>query len=421
MKNANNIKSELILYAVLFAVSCINTYFIYGFLFIVLALNIGKGAEGFLKICIWFSLRQCFFVPGLSRITDTQQTVKLIIVAFCAIKIIISNRTEIPRYVYWIIAFCVSALFSCSFFGSYPIAGAIKVINFSIVFYAVLLAVESCKGYFDVGRYFYSIIRIVIVVSICCLPFSQTYLLGSAGMSFRGIWNHPNDFAVICAVFIALTLVFNENIKLWNIAEIVVALALIMASRARGGLVSAGLIMISYLFITKNRRNRLVIAFCLFALLLIAINTKLGNEVIEFFLKTATGFDTAFSSRNKIIETALYRYHSNPLFGRGLLISYLPGEKSYILFENGTEPGNIFYELLGGTGIVGVILFAIMCIVFFLRSRGENRIFVVVAIAASIAEVSFFSVNNYACLYYILIALSLIDDNEGMGRFGTEV
>ena len=42
------------------------------------------------------------------------------------------------------------------------------------------------------------------------------------------------------------------------------------------------------------------------------------------------------------------------------------------------------------------------------QSREKYKIYPVVIVAASISEVSFFSVNNYGAIYYMLLALAII-------------
>lgn len=77
------------------------------------------------------------------------------------------------------------------------------------------------------------------------------------------------------------------------------------------------------------------------------------------------------------------------MFGRGLLIPYASGERSLSFSVKGIEPGNIFLELLGGTGVIGCISFFYLILKIFRQSREKYKIYPVVIVAASISEVSF--------------------------------
>ena len=92
-----------------------------------------------------------------------------------------------------------------------------------------------------------------------------------------------------------------------------------------------------------------------------------------------------------MIEVAKNRFLSNPMFKR-LLIPYASGERSLSFSVKGIEPGNIFLELLGGTGVIGCISFFYLILKIFRQSREKYKIYPVVIVAASISEVSFLQI-----------------------------
>ena len=405
-------KKEILLYLLLMIICSMNSKLNYIFLIVIIA-QIRNGYVGFLKACLWLTVKQGLYIPPLvAQFSSIQMNIKLLFLVASALGIIVAylaKESWIPKSCTAVLFFGGSALVSAVGFGSYPIAGAIKVLSFTVVLIATILAALECQSYFDLETYVYYVLSIVIGISFCILPYGGAYLAGSDGLLFRGIWNHPNDFGVICAIYLAIILVRCARIRYIQILQMFMIFIMIYFSHSRGAMISAVAILILYFGLCEEKNDRILIG-TFFAIIIVgAVYTNLGN-IIEQFLSKGTGTLSAnlFSSRDEIKEVAMTRFNSNRLFGRGLLISYDSSVRSYIFSEEGTEPGNIFYELLGGAGIIGVVLFIKMISFFFFNAVGKYRMYILAAIVTSISEVSFFSVNNYASLYYILLALCVV-------------
>lgn len=406
---------EKILYVMLFIISCLHSSLIYVYL-IVVFLGIRKGSEWFIKMCVLFTVRQIFYLPGVAvSINSAQINFKLALYTVAAI-IELFRGIEYRRESIWILVFGFFAGFSALVFGSYPFSGIIKVISFSLVFFAICIATQRIKDRFSVLDYVYNVFSVFMMVSFFLIPFTDlTFLVGSSGLLFRGIWNHPNDFGVGCSIFLAIILVRAGSLTIKDIIFIICTIVMIFLSGSRGALISASLVLIFYLFLAETPKNRRIIGAMLgIGVLLVLTIPSFRDSVFVFFNKG--GGDSinnqskfgSFMSREQIFDTAVWRFSSSPLFGRGLLITYTPGVKDFSLLDKGYEPGTIFLELLAGTGIIGSIVFFVMLFMFIRGSSGKYRLLVLTAVFASISEVSFFSVNNYAVIYYILIACSTL-------------
>lgn len=413
-------KREPLYYFLLFAVSCINVNLIYAYLFLVF-LEIRKGSEGYLKMCVLFTIRQVFYFPGLPVITSTQSTIKLALYTIASIIILIEElkkrKGAISKNEWLILVFGLSALISAFFFGTFPVAGAIKVLSFTLVMFTIMIAWKSCSSGFDLLEFLFVTLTAVLVISLGLVWTRSAYMLGSTGWLFRGIWNHPNDFGVVLSIYLALVLYRDFKNNAIKSALIIAIVAAVYLSKSRGALIAVIVVLIINAILAKNTGERTnTLLLLLVVSLLIVLVPSIRESMIEFFRKgTGRTVNEVISSRDTIVEVARTRFLSNPLFGRGLLISYVPGERLLQLFEDGTEPGNIFVELLAGTGIVGTLAFFRMVWSFFKSSKGKAKLFPAIVIAASISEVSFFSVNNYAVIYYIVLALS-ISGCAGGGR-----
>lgn len=403
---------EILFYVVLLGLSCLNSGLIYIYLVVVL-FKIREGYPGFLKICLLYTLRQGIFIPGVATMTGGQSTLKLYIMAGTAILIILNylKNNGVPRIYMSVLLFGALAAISAVFFGSYPIAGLLKVINFTLIMFGIVIAVSECIDVFDIETYIYYWLTVVMIFSFCLIPISGAYLTGSAGLLFRGIWNHPNDFGVICSIYLCFTLVNSESINFRKIAQIILVFIMIFLSHSRGAMIASIGTIIIYIFTCQRNSDRKVLGEMIVIGALLILFTPLRNEFFTFFSKsgseTTSLVTNAFSSRDSVIDIAMMRFKSNPLFGRGLLITYEPGLTNYALSNDGYEPGNIFLELLAGTGGVGLLAFLFMMLLFIRYSLGKRKLYVAVVLLASISEVSFFSVNNYASLYYFMLGLSM--------------
>ena len=115
--------------------------------------------------------------------------------------------------------------------------------------------------------------------------------------------------------------------------------------------------------------------------------------------------ESIFDSRLEIIENARKRFLQHPLLGTGFMVPFEEGIRNYNLdFSLMVEPGNLFYMLLGDTGIIGLIIFIILFISILKRGKIQNLYLIVAAIAINFGEMAFFSSNNYSILLYYLIA-----------------
>lgn len=407
-------RRELLYFIILFAVSCINSSLIYAYLLLVF-LKLREGSAGYLKICLLYTLRQGFYFPGLARMSGTQMNLKLVLLVLASVWLLINyfkkNHGRIPTVILSVSLFGLSALVSVIFWGSYPVAGIIKVVSFLLVLVSVILAAVDCRVNFDLETYVYHYLGCFMVVSFLVIPFSGAYMIGSTGMLFRGIWDHPNDFGVLCVLFLTLMMVRNKEIKSLHYILICVVFIMIYLSNARGAMIAACVIFVIFFMRFSKGKERLmmggIIAICLLALTF----TSFRNDITKFFLKNHSSSIVSlemFSSREELTELATERFDSNPIMGRGLLIPYEQGIRNYTTSVEGIEPGNLFLELLAGTGVVGTVLFGVMLLHFLISSMGQRKLYVLAIVLASISEVSFFSVNNYGCLFYLLLALALV-------------
>ena len=76
------------------------------------------------------------------------------------------------------------------------------------------------------------------------------------------------------------------------------------------------------------------------------------------------------------------------------------------------EPGNLFWELLGGVGIIGLFLFFLFILVIILNGYINYISLILTAIGICLGEMVIFSINNMAILLYMLIGIYLIKEKK---------
>ena len=407
-----NVEKEYIYLLLLFLLSCLHRYFIYVFL-ILIFLKMREGSQGFLKICLLYTLRQCIDFTRVATMTGGQSNLKQILILIAALWVCVTylkkRAGKIPRIILTIAMFGSFASMSAVFFSSYPLAGAMKVVNFIIVLIAIVLASIESKELFNIEQYMFILLTVVMIVSFCVIPYPGAYVNGSVGRLFKGIWNHPNDFGIICAIYLAILMVHYNKILGKQLVQMGAIFLMIFLSKSRGAMLAGFIILLVYFMVCRNIYNRKTLLLVGLLSILLVVITPVGNDLESFFLKgNLNSNKDIFSSRSEVIEIAKNRFDSNPICGRGLLIPYISGMRSLSFNIKGIEPGNIFLELLAGTGIIGLMSFTYLILQIFRKAQGKYKIYPIAIVAASISEVSFFSVNNYGVIYYMLLSFSIL-------------
>ena len=130
-------------------------------------------------------------------------------------------------------------------------------------------------------------------------------------------------------------------------------------------------------------------------------DVKLGYTFNGWFI--LKGYDNIFFSRSNQIQMFIEKMQFNALFGTGFLTPFVPYKQQFIFsFNYVVEDGNILLATLGYIGIIGFII--IVFIYYFIFSRNRDKKYIVlffVPILISFGEMTFYSSNNMACLFYI--------------------
>ena len=310
------------------------------------------------------------------------------------------------------LAFAVFAVFASFLNSSYPITAAFKIISFIVPFIAILVGVNETKEY-PWKEYFVLFFGILFAISLLMVPFARFRIVN---YDFQGIFNHVNLFGIVGALYVAVLLYSDELKKhpLIRTVALILMLVMIYLSASRTGLFSALFaIAFYYAFGEESKKAKIVVismTALLFLFFILAEKTTLVSNVSglinDFIYKSNT--KNILASRQETLAIAKEKYENSKLFGSGFMVPWIKNFTNYgMSFNLIVEPGNLIWAILGDTGIIGMILFALLVISIFLKGDKRNVFLLVTAFSINMGEMVFFSSNNMAILVWLLIALYL--------------
>ncbi len=400
-----------------FIISCVHTI---GLLVAMLALlfYIKQGVRGSIKALLLIAIRTPMS-PAIAVPFGSLQTMKWIFIfGFCAWILLNSKKIEYERAgklnsaVLSLTVFVVVAAIESIVNASYPITALFKLFSYYFVCSAIIRGVAATEFPEEFLSLSLMILTPMIMISVVLIPFDSFRLIND---TFQGVFNHPNMFGIMGAVYTGLLVMYKRFYGKGNTLLIIVVLIMIFLTTSRTGMLAAIFcVVVGYKYLFPPKTRVLVFVGALFALILMwpSFWTVVRNFLFKY------GEDTILYSRMGQRQLFQYRFNAHPVLGSGFAVPYNPGLRDLSLNMNlNVEPGNIVWAILGDCGIVGFVFFVvhILTLVFY-RFDFKRVLFVAVPIVVSMGEMAFFSVNSIAMIYYVMFGLYLfIDDDKQEG------
>lgn len=319
--------------------------------------------------------------------------------------------------------FAVYNIISSLITGSYPVISAFKIISYAIPFLAVTMGVSLTNNQVDWAEYCYLMLTPVIIVSVIVIPFGYFKIVND---SFQGIINHPNLFGIFGAIYICFLLYSNYSFRRksgldWKrIVLLVLTFVMIYLTESRTGMFSALVILLIY-FITMNTESKIKLfaGLMVFAVILIIYfavdnNAYRGfiDEINHFIIKRENA-EGIMDTREQLMEASMNKFRANPLFGSGFGVGYTPSIKSFeFSMEMTYESGNLYTTLLGDTGVLGLAFFALYMGYILLQTKPKKWMLFIAPIIISLGEMAFFSTNNIAIYYFVMLGICICKTEE---------
>ena len=348
--------------------------------------------------------------------------------------------------------------------GWWPMVSYMKLINYSAFLFGLCYAAqgiqESPRDVLIVRETLFAIIAFIILGSLLVLPFptisyatSLRYAMATGGVEaamdayedityaggmtlFCGILDHSQSLSPILGLSFAWLLcdmLFVENrIRIPHLALILLALPMIYMTRSRLAFVvlATGLTIIYFYTIRKvpvpySLKRKFSAGMTMFIaaiVLAMAVMEAKDNTLTKWLRKTQdVGADiqqrslteAVTASRQGLIEYSMYEFQTNPVFGTGFQVSNqnraMAGRDAVFVFSAPIEKGILPIMVLGETGVVGITLFIVFLIVFYLSAM-RQRLYVTITLftvflATNMGEGSFFSVGGMGGIHYVVSVL----------------
>lgn len=380
------------------------------------------GIKGCIKVLILSTIRGVLN-PALASVA-LGANLKLLIILVTSVLIIIyakpkeKERRKLNNVINVVVLYCIFSAVSSFIFSSYPITAFFKIVSFVLPFIAVLKGIAVTYESYDWMEYFCGIFFTLFVVSFLLIPFDSFRIVNA---DFQGAFNHVNIFGILAALFIVVILeskIFFRGKRLRYIVILAVLYMIYLSASRTGFAVALLVLLMNFITSKKKVENKIVFLFFLFCALILLLIIVPDNmlqtiqkNVVEFIWKNNA--DSLWESREQLIEVAKQKYEAHPIFGSGFMIPYIEGKWDLGLYLGlQVEPGNIFWAVLGDTGIIGSILFTIFILTICLQGKLADIHMLIGVIGVNMGEMVFFSSNNISILLYFLIALYIFRKKE---------
>ena len=324
------------------------------------------------------------------------------------------DKEKVKKYSFFLGVFVLYCVFTSFFFSSYPIIAIFKLFSYAIVYYSVVLGVASSYKEFDWMKYFIDLLMPIFLFSFFVVPLEAFRIVNN---SFQGMLNQPNMFGIITALFItAITYKFSYgkfNMK-YNIM-LIMCIIMLYLSDSRTGMIASFVVLSIYFFLNNSNLNIKIIFVSITAgviLIILLLHpevlNRLNQEIINFLLKGNE--ENILFSREGQIYTFIQKFKSNPYFGTGFAVPYIPNYRVFQMrFDVLVEPGNLILAIMGDSGIIGAILFLFLMIFIFIQNRGMKVVLYIAPLLISFGEMVFFSTNNMAVFLYLFYGVYMFD------------
>lgn len=238
---------------------------------------------------------------------------------------------------------------------------------------------------------------------------------------FCGVTRQSQAFAILSGMvlaWVAADMLFVEKrFSKLHLVLIGVGVPLLYLSRSRAGLFSlmVGIMMVAVWLPNKimlpgmiKRRLKTGVSAMLVLGLIGAVISEISSDSISQWLRkvedveddTRSLSEAVTSSRQGLIDESMYDFRRNPMLGSGFQVAEYTAEQvarsgSGLVISAPIEKGVLPVMVLGETGVIGAVVFAIFLISFYTTSC-SRRLYVTAALftvllATNMGEATFFS------------------------------
>lgn len=416
-----------------FLLSLIHPVFCGIFFILLLWFFTRQGVVGCIKGLLIATTRGILSSAIAVEVSGVASTLKWILIFVFSLYILFNQKNEQPNHDQSIInnnllillgIFVVYSITASFITGSYPVISAFKIISYAIPFFAVIVGVSITNHKINWAEYCYLLLTPVVIASAIVIPFNRFKVVND---SFQGVVNHPNLFGIVGTIYICFLLNSyyasknKRQLGAKRIILLVLTFVMIYLSGSRTGMFSSLVILLVY-FVTINTRSKvkIVLGVAILATVMLvyfSINTngyKGFADSVNKFITKHEETNSIFETREALMRASMNKFRNNNFLGSGFGAEYIRNVKSYEFSMNKTyESGNLYTTLLGDTGILGFGFFVVYMGYILLKSKPEKWILFFTPIIVSLGEMAFFSTNNIAIYYFVMLGICICNEKRG--------
>lgn len=367
--------------------------------------------------------------------------------------------------------------------GWYPMISYMKIFQFSIFLLSIVIGTQNVyqdmAGILRLRAYFLGLALFIVGGSFLLWPFPQWSTLGAVVMNrdtqgdsaailemvsgdmylnqalLCGVLYQSQALAAVGSCMLAwliCDMMFCEKrLEPLRAVLIVLTVFVMFLTRSRTALLACGVavLLVSFYVMPRVRlpmKVRRWVRQALFGglvlMLVVGLVAEFKSDAISRWVRKtdSTTSDNrsvseAFTeSRMGLVEKSMRDYRMNPLLGMGFQVEerhryYIKGaEKGGVVLSASIEKGVLPVMVLGETGIVGSVVFALFLIVFYMTCARKrmyvSAMMLTVFVATNMGEATFFSPGGPGGLGWMIAAVGgfvldmfLVKDANDRGRY----
>lgn len=226
--------------------------------------------------------------------------------------------------------------------------------------------------------------------------------------------NYLTSYMLPSFCLYTMKLLWNTSFKVSLLFQLTIIAFSIIITGSRTATFTMFFVVISSLlyYYRDNVSIKKVMSLCLIILggirlINYLLSSELFNRVTDF-----SGYNIRDDIRSRIWEYALISFQQNKLLGSGF------GSASfYSISYVGSPSHNNYIEILGGQGIVGIVLFFLIIISMFLKTKKCNKILFFIIIVSFLlpqATINGYQTMSFWLAIYFIVILSNYAKNQSL-------
>lgn len=295
----------------------------------------------------------------------------------------------------------------------YPMMSVIKIINYFIPLTIIVLLICLIKDIEELVIWTAQQVKLLIIFSLLPIVLKPTnYFI--KGESFHGFLSDYKTFAVVLLMGLLILILYilrEYEINLLNLFVVLIAIIELYLTDSKLAWVTLMIsLLIILLLLNLKKRYKYPMILGILMLAITSIFHPLVHSLVVNFIFKGNSIENVLMPKDNQIKNIQYAFETHPFLGSGFGIP-MHHANGYLKNLN-IEAGNIIFEVIIFTGMIGLTCYVIYILKVILLARKPFRVTIVLFIATLLVnciEIIMFKSLNAGALCYILWGIYLKD------------